>query len=75
MHQPTHGTKRLNHPLAGGLALHFETLNLPGTTPQTLYIYTTESDSASEQALALLASWAGTNSGGVRAESESRLNR
>lgn len=60
VHQRTHGTKRLNHPLVGELEIHFETLTLPGEPSQTLYIYTTEPGSTSEQSLSLLASWAGT---------------
>jgi transcriptional regulator with XRE-family HTH domain len=72
VHQRTHGTKRLDHPLVGELDLHFETLALPGDTSQTLYVYTTEPGSASEQSMALLASWAVTGQGRSRPESESR---
>ncbi|MFB2554887.1 helix-turn-helix domain-containing protein [Herbiconiux liangxiaofengii] len=72
VHQRTHGTKRLNHPLVGELEIHFETLTLPGESSQTLYVYTTEPGSASEQSLSLLASWAGTVPGGRQAGGESR---
>jgi transcriptional regulator with XRE-family HTH domain len=75
VHQRTHGTKRLNHPLVGELDIHFETLTLPGEPSQTLYIYTTEPGSASEQSLSLLASWAGAVPGGPRPGGESRPNR
>ncbi|WP_291037246.1 helix-turn-helix transcriptional regulator [Herbiconiux sp.] len=75
VHQRTHGTKRLNHPLVGELDVHFETLTLPGDTSQTLYIYTTEPGSASEQSLSLLASWAGSVPGGPQAARESWPNR
>lgn len=64
VHQRTHGMKRLHHPLVGELDIHFETFTLPGEPSQTLYIYTTESGSASELSLSLLASWAGTVPGG-----------
>ncbi len=56
----TTGTKRFHHPLAGGLSLQFETLDLPGDEGQTLFTFTAEPGSASENTLAFLASWAGT---------------
>lgn len=56
----TTGTKRFHHPVAGDLALQFETLNLPGDEGQTLFTFTAEPGSASENALAFLASWAAT---------------
>ena len=54
----TTGTKRFHHPVAGDLSLQFETLHLPGDEGQTLFTFTAESGSASENALAFLASWA-----------------
>ncbi len=57
VHQRTHGTKRLRHPLVGELAVEYETLTLPGDPDTTLYVYTTEADSPSRQAIDLLASW------------------
>jgi transcriptional regulator with XRE-family HTH domain len=57
VHQRTHGTKRLRHPVVGELAVEYETLTLPGDPDTTLYVYTTEAGSPSRQALALLASW------------------
>lgn len=57
VHQRTHGTKRLHHPVVGALEVQFETLTLPGDPRQVLYVYTTEPGSASQEALALLASW------------------
>ena len=57
VHQRTHGTKRLRHPLVGDLAVEYETLTLPGDPDTTLYVYTTEAGSPSRQALDLLASW------------------
>jgi transcriptional regulator with XRE-family HTH domain len=54
----TTGTKRFHHPVAGELSLQFETLHLPGDEGQTLFTFTAEPGSASENALAFLASWA-----------------
>jgi hypothetical protein len=54
----TTGTKRFHHPVAGDLSLQFETLTLPGDEGQTLFTFTAEPGSASENALAFLASWA-----------------
>jgi transcriptional regulator with XRE-family HTH domain len=54
----TTGTKRFHHPVAGDLSLQFETLDLPGDHGQTLFTFTAEPGSASESALAFLASWA-----------------
>ncbi|MEV7197091.1 helix-turn-helix transcriptional regulator [Streptomyces sp. NPDC093510] len=52
-----HGVKRLRHPLVGELTLSFETLRLPDDCDQSLLMYHAEPDSASAQALRLLASW------------------
>jgi transcriptional regulator with XRE-family HTH domain len=54
----TTGTKRFHHPVAGDLSLQFETLHLPGDEGQTLFTFTAQPGSASENALAFLASWA-----------------
>jgi transcriptional regulator with XRE-family HTH domain len=54
----TTGTKRFHHPVAGDLSLQFETLHLPGDEGQTLFTFTAEPGSTSENALAFLASWA-----------------
>ncbi|MEV7629798.1 helix-turn-helix transcriptional regulator [Actinoplanes sp. NPDC089786] len=58
VYQRTFGTKRLRHPVVGAVTVDYETLNLPGDADQTLYLYTAADDSASGQALGLLASWA-----------------
>ncbi|WP_030788541.1 helix-turn-helix domain-containing protein [Streptomyces sp. NRRL S-920] len=52
-----HGVKRLRHPLVGELSLSYETLRLPDDCDQSLIMYHAEPDSASAQALRLLASW------------------
>lgn len=59
VHQRTHGTKRLHHPVVGELAVQFESLPLPGDASQVLYVYTAEPGSTSQEALTLLASWSG----------------
>jgi transcriptional regulator with XRE-family HTH domain len=57
VHQRTHGSKRLQHPLVGELTVEYETLSLPGDAETALFLYTAEAASASRQALDLLASW------------------
>lgn len=51
----THGTKLYRRPLAGELALEYESLTLPDDPDQSLYLYTAEPGSPSEDALRLLA--------------------
>jgi hypothetical protein len=50
------GTKRINHPLVGGLTLLYETLALPDEPEQQLVTYTAQADTESQTALDLLAS-------------------
>ncbi|GLW21644.1 helix-turn-helix transcriptional regulator [Microbispora triticiradicis] len=57
VHQRTHGSKRLRHPLVGELTVEYETLSLPGDPETTLFVYTAEPGSSSKRALDLLASW------------------
>jgi transcriptional regulator with XRE-family HTH domain len=54
-----HGAKRFLHPIVGEIDIRYEALQL-ADEDQTLFIYTVEPGSASEQALALLDSWSGT---------------
>ena len=54
----TTGTKRFHHPVAGDLSLQYETLDLPGDEGQAVFTFSAEPGSASENALAFLASWA-----------------
>ena len=63
VHQRTHGSKRLHHPLVGNLTVSFETLALPGDSDTTLFIYTTEPGSPSRHAMDLLASWTASGPG------------
>ncbi|GAB3444314.1 helix-turn-helix transcriptional regulator [Streptomonospora sediminis] len=60
VHQRTHGSKRLRHPLVGELTVEYETLYLPGDPDTALFVYTAEAGSPSERALDLLASWTRT---------------
>ncbi|WP_158883687.1 helix-turn-helix transcriptional regulator [Amycolatopsis anabasis] len=57
VHQRTHGSKHLRHPLVGELTVDYETLVLPGDPDTSLFLYTTEPGSPSRNALNLLASW------------------
>ncbi len=57
VHQRTHGSKRLRHPLVGELTVEYETLSPPGDPDTTLFVYTTEDGSPSRRAMNLLASW------------------
>lgn len=43
--------------MVGELTVEYETLALPGDSETTLFLYTAEPESASAQALSLLASW------------------
>lgn len=72
VHQRTHGSKRLRHPVVGELTVEYETLSPPGDPDTTLYVYTTEPGSPSRQAMNLLASWIGSGSG---AEPDHRSHR
>ncbi|MEV2249725.1 helix-turn-helix transcriptional regulator [Streptomyces sp. NPDC050147] len=55
--EKSHGVKRMHHPLVGDLTLSYETLRLPDDHDQSLVTYHAQPDSASAQALRLLASW------------------
>jgi transcriptional regulator with XRE-family HTH domain len=55
--QRGHGTKRYHHPTVGELVVAYEALPIADAADQTLFVYTAEPGSASERALALLASW------------------
>ncbi len=54
------GTKHFHHPMVGALTLNYEALELPADSGQIIFVYTAEPDSASQQALDLLASWSAT---------------
>lgn len=52
------GRKRLHHPMVGDLELAYEAFELPADPGLTMFAYTAEPASVSEERLALLASWA-----------------
>jgi transcriptional regulator with XRE-family HTH domain len=54
------GTKRLQHPIVGALELSYETLTLDADDGLRMALFTAAPDSASQQALELLASWTAT---------------
>ena len=54
------GRKRFDHPVVGELNLTFESMELVADPGLTMFVYTAEPGSKSEQALNLLASWTAT---------------
>ncbi len=54
------GVKRFHHPVVGDLTLSFETMTLTGDSGLTMFAYTADAGSRSEEALNLLASWTST---------------
>ncbi|MEV6997724.1 helix-turn-helix transcriptional regulator [Streptomyces sp. NPDC093982] len=56
--QINHDTKVLHHPVVGELTLRTEALAFPGDPDQTLFVYLADPGSRSEEALAVLSSWA-----------------
>jgi hypothetical protein len=56
VHQRTHGSERLRHPLVGDLTVDDGTRALPGDPDTTLYACTTEIDPPSRRAIDIPAS-------------------
>jgi transcriptional regulator with XRE-family HTH domain len=54
------GDKRFHHPVVGELSLTFETMRIEADPQLTMFVYTAEIGSKSEEALSLLASWTAT---------------
>ena len=54
------GLKQLHHPVVGDLELTYEVMELPANPGWTMFAYTAEPGSASDERLKLLASWAAT---------------
>jgi hypothetical protein len=54
------GAKQFHHPVAGDLSLAYEVMELSADTGLTLTTCSPEPNSASQDGLALLASWAAT---------------
>ena len=65
------GVKRLHHPVVGDLELAYEAMELPADPGLTMFAYTAEPASASEERLKLLASWAATSESAVAAQTAS----
>lgn len=57
------GKKRFHHPVVGDLELTFEVMTLTADSGLTMFAFTAEPGSASDQALNLLASWTATLDG------------
>jgi hypothetical protein len=68
------GRKRFHHPVVGELELGYEVMTIAADEELTMFVYTAEPDSRSEQSLKLLASWAATvgqeHAGSVRQTTE-----
>ena len=56
----TKGIKQFHHPVVGELSLSFDRLDLAADPGLTIFTYTAEPGSRSEEALRLLGSWAAT---------------
>ena len=54
------GIKHVQHPLVGELNLNFEAMELVADPGLTMFVYTAEAGSKTEQSLNLLASWTAT---------------
>jgi transcriptional regulator with XRE-family HTH domain len=54
------GVKQLHHPVVGELTLTYDRMELPADTGLSITTWTAEAGSKSEEALALLGSWAAT---------------
>ena len=54
------GIKRIHHPVVGDLELGYELMELPANPGWSMFAYTAEPNSASEERLKLLASWQAT---------------
>ncbi len=54
------GVKRFHHPVVGDLSLTFEAMELVADPGLTMFVYTAEAGSKSQEALNLLASWTAT---------------
>jgi transcriptional regulator with XRE-family HTH domain len=64
------GVKNFHHPVVGDLTLTYEALEPPGDAGQSVFVYMAEPNSASHQALDLLASWTAAPARIARAEDD-----
>ncbi|MET4096351.1 helix-turn-helix transcriptional regulator [Arthrobacter sp. UYCu712] len=62
------GAKHFHHPVVGDLHLLFEAMELSADTGLSLYVYSPEPGSPSDDAVRLLASWAATDQQDVQTE-------
>src|SRR5438874_821384 len=60
VHTHDSGVKNMQHPVVGQIKLSFEAMELVADPGLTMWVYTAEPGSRSEQALDLLASWTAT---------------
>jgi hypothetical protein len=58
--QHNSGVKHFRHPIVGELHLLFEAMELSADTGLSLYVYSPEPGSPSDDGIRLLASWAAT---------------
>src|SRR6266568_1579379 len=72
--QHNSGVKHFRHPIVGELHLLFEAMELSADTGLSLYVYSPEPGSPSDDGIRLLASWAATNQQVDRAESAHRAD-
>jgi hypothetical protein len=64
------GVKNFHHSVVGDLTLTYEALELPADPGQTIFVYMAEPNSASHEALNLLASWTTAPAGASAVEAE-----
>jgi transcriptional regulator with XRE-family HTH domain len=57
------GSKQFEHPVVGSLTVSFDAMELPADPGLTLTVYAAEPGSASQEKLAMLASWAAPQAG------------
>ncbi len=67
------GVKRVHHPVVGDLELTYEAMELSADAGLTMFAYTAEPGSASEEALKLLESWAATPLGAEPAQASGEV--
>lgn len=67
------GVKRVHHPVVGDLELTYEAMELSADAGLTMFAYTAEPGSTSEEALKLLESWAATPLGAEPAQASGEV--
>ncbi len=64
------GAKQFEHPVVGSLTVGFDAMELPADPGLTLTVYSAEPGSATQEKLALLASWAASDADAARTSSD-----